>query len=130
MVSGQGKHLQLGTAKLLLRVPTLQVMDGATLLGSAERLPYGAAALQALARQQLRQRDAAIKASTAASVCEQHAVVAETREEFEAAGDAEAKEYELPDGQSVSIRSEWCDIGLLRQFSLSSWRLTRRAARA
>jgi hypothetical protein len=87
-------------------------VDGTTVIGSAQRLPLGAAQLDTLVREQLRNLDVGTRSSNIATIREQNACVADSREEFERL-DMPPTAYTLPDGQTISVTSEWCAIILL-----------------
>jgi hypothetical protein len=89
----------------------MQVVDGTTVIGSAQRLPLGAAQLDTLVREQLRSLDVVTRSSNIAAIREQNACVADSREEFERLDTPTA--YALPDGQTISVTSEWCVIILV-----------------
>jgi hypothetical protein len=84
----------------------MQVVDGGTVIGSAERLPLGAVQLDALVREQLRDANVVTRASNIATIREQNVTIADSREEFEKLGNS-ATEFTLPDGQTMSVTSEW-----------------------
>lgn len=83
--------------------------------GSATRLPAGGAMLNDLLKHELAKRDIRLKASSLTALKEKCANVAETAATFSSFqetenGAPEAVEFELPDGQKISIGTEGCSL--------------------
>jgi hypothetical protein len=96
----------------------VQVVDGALTIGSAMRLPIGGATLHSILKQELQRKGVALKASNVTALKENCAAVADTAAAFEVMQGTkvrvdEVKEFELPDGQKVSIFMEGCACAAL-----------------